>query len=69
MLEEKRSETPYASFMNNVADDQCSFCRFNNRKKTWRCDREAIWCGENPCMKSQEYICPIAHGITEDIEI
>jgi hypothetical protein len=60
MLEEKRSETPYASFMNNMADDQCSFCRFNSKRKTWHCDRESIWAGENPCAKAQEYICPIA---------
>jgi hypothetical protein len=60
MLEDKKSETPYASFMNSVSDEQCFLCRFNNKRKTWHCDREAIWNGENPCLKSQEYICPIA---------
>ena len=60
MKEEKKFNTPYEQFLDWNAEDQCSFCRFNNGKKIWHCDREAIWKGDNPCTKTQEYICPIA---------
>jgi len=69
MKEEKKFNTPYEQFIDYYVDDQCSFCRFNNKKKKWHCDRESIWSGENPCLKTQEHICPIARANPEDFEI
>jgi hypothetical protein len=66
------SETPYSKLMSFVAEDQCSLCRFNHKHKEWRCDRESMWKGDSPCLKAQEYICPVAHvnhHLLEDIEI
>ena len=68
MKEEKKFNTPYEQFLDWSAEEQCSLCRFNNKKKIWYCDIETIWKGDNPCAKSQEYLCPIARN-KDDIDI
>jgi hypothetical protein len=61
---EKEFDTPFEDVMNSMRDSQCSLCRYQLKDKTWHCSNVSSWyVGNNPCMKKDEIMCPIARNI------
>ncbi len=61
----KKFETPLHNLKDYYGDDQCKYCSYINKTKTWYCSGYRELEGINPCLKVDSFSCPVAHKENE----